>query len=209
MAETTADVRRDIEMTRERMSTTLAQIEKKMNLMQIVRDHPWPAIAVAVGAGVLLSGSSADVKAAGATVAATRGASSKIGTVLDDVVANLMVGVSQAFQHRVDSFVDEIKTAIGAPTDGAGSSRGGSKSGESYAAGGWTSGEGLSSRETSAGSGGAGSVGSSGSMGGSGSLGAGGSGATTGAATMHTGGSLGGTSTRMGGGSGGSNLIDR
>jgi hypothetical protein len=118
MAETTADVRRDIEMTRERMSTTLAQIEQKMNLMQIVRDHPWPAIAVAVGAGVLLSRSGADIRAAGATVVATRGASSKIGTVLDDVVANLMTGVSQAFQHRVDGFVNEIKDAIGAPTTG-------------------------------------------------------------------------------------------
>jgi len=107
-------------MTRERMSTTLAQIEQKMNLMQIVRDHPWPAIAVAVGAGVLLSRSGADIRAAGATVVATRGASSKIGTVLDDVVANLMTGVSQAFQHRVDSFVDEIKEAIGAPTTGGG-----------------------------------------------------------------------------------------
>ena len=122
MAETTADVRRDIEMTRERMSTTLAQIEQKMNVMQIVRDHPWPAIAVAVGAGVLLSRSGADIKAAGATVVATRGASSKIGTVLDDVVANLMTGVSQAFQHRVDSFVNEIKDAIGAPT-GAGTAQ--------------------------------------------------------------------------------------
>ena len=122
MAETTADVRRDIEMTRERMSTTLAQIEQKMNLMQIVRDHPWPAIAVAVGAGVLLSGSRADVKAAGATMVATRGASSKIGTVLDDVVANLMTGVSQAFQGRVDSFVNEIKEALGAPTSGSGHS---------------------------------------------------------------------------------------
>jgi hypothetical protein len=115
MGETTADVRRDIEMTRERMSSTLAQIEHKMNLMQVVRDHPWPAVAVAVGAGVLLSGSRADVKAAGATVAATRGASSRIGTALDEVVANLMTGVSQAFQHRVDTFVDEIKSAIGAP----------------------------------------------------------------------------------------------
>ena len=203
MAETTADVRRDIEMTRERMSTTLAQIEQKVNLMQMVRDHPWPAIAVAVGAGVLLSGSSADVKAAGATVAATRGASSKIGTVLDDVVANLMMGVSQAFQHRVDSFVDEIKTAIGAPTDGKGSTRRTGTSDESFAAGGWTSGEGLSSRETNA-SGTTGSLGSSGSLGATGATGA-----TTGAATMHTGGSLGGTSTRMGGGAGGSNLVDR
>ena len=119
MVETTADVRRDIELTRERMSTTLAQIEQKMNLMQVVRDHPWPAIAVAVGAGVLLSGSRADIKAAGATVAATRGASSKLATVLDDVVANLMVGVSQAFQGRVDSFVNEIKESLGAPTGGA------------------------------------------------------------------------------------------
>ena len=204
MAETTADVRRDIEMTRERMSTTLAQIEKKMNLVQIVRDHPWPAIAVAVGAGVLLSGSSADVKAAGATVAATRGASSKIGNVLDDVVANLMMGVSQAFQQRVDSFVSEIKTAIGAPTDGTSAARRTGTCGESYAAGGWTSGEGLSSRESNASST-MGSVGSAGTMGGTSSS----SGASSGAAQMHTGGSLGGTSTRMGGGSGGSNLVDR
>jgi hypothetical protein len=153
MAETTADVRRDIEMTRERMSTTLAQIEQKMNLMQIVRDHPWPAIAVAVGAGVLLSGSRADVKAAGAAVVATRGASSKIGTVLDDVVANLMTGVSQAFQGRVDSFVNEIKDALGAPT-GSGSSHtgnrayadGASRSGSDTTSGsGWSPSTGASS----------------------------------------------------------------
>ena len=195
MAETTADVRRDIEMTRERMSTTLAQIEKKMNLVQIVRDHPWPAIAVAVGAGVLLSGSGADVKAAGATVAATRGASSKLGTVLDDVVANLMMGVSQAFQHRVDSFVNEIKTAIGAPTDGTGSSSRHQSTGQSYASGGWTAGEGLSGNEGRS----SGMTPSTASSTG---------GTSPGAASMHTGGSLGGTSTRMGGGSGGS-AIDR
>ena len=168
MAETTADVRRDIEMTRERMSTTLAQIEQKMNLMQIVRDHPWPAIAVAVGAGVLLSGSRADVKAAGATLVATRGASSKIGTVLDDVVANLMTGVSQAFQGRVDNFVNEIKEALGAPSgSGHGGSRaygdGGSRAGSSHAdspshGGGW-------SPSTSSGSGSVSSSGASGSQG--------------------------------------------
>ena len=41
MVETTADVRRDIELTRERMSSTLAELEQKLNLVQIVRDHPW------------------------------------------------------------------------------------------------------------------------------------------------------------------------
>ena len=128
MAETTADVRRDIEMTRERMSVTLDQLEQKMNVMQIVRDHPWPALAVAVGAGVLLSGSQADVKAAAATVTATRGASGRLGTVLDDVVANLMAGVSAAFAARVDSLVDELKVAIGAPA-GTGTARQGFASG--------------------------------------------------------------------------------
>ena len=115
MAETTADVRRDIELTRERMSSTLSQLEQKMNVMQIVKDHPWPAIAVAVGAGVVLSGSRADVKAAAATVTATRGASGRIGDVLDDLVSHVIAGVSGAFQDRVEGLVNELKGAIGAP----------------------------------------------------------------------------------------------
>ena len=57
MVETTADVRRDIELTRERMSSTLAELEHKLNVAEVVRDHPWPALALAFGAGVLLSGS--------------------------------------------------------------------------------------------------------------------------------------------------------
>ena len=115
MAETTADVRRDIELTRERMSTTLAQLEQKLNVKQVVRDNPWPALAIAVGAGVLLSRSRTDVRAAAATVAATRGASSKVGTVLDEVVANLVGGLHEAFESRITSMVDDLKTAIGAP----------------------------------------------------------------------------------------------
>src|SRR5690348_16941261 len=115
MAETTADVRRDIEMTRERMSSTLAQLETKLNVMEIVKEHPWPALALAVGAGVLLSGSGADVKAAAAATTATRGASTKLGAALDDMVATLLGGVHQALDQRVTSWVDELKGAIGAP----------------------------------------------------------------------------------------------
>lgn len=115
MAETTADVRRDIELTRERMSSTIDKLEQKLNVTQMVRDHPWPALALAVGAGVLLSGSRADVKAAAATVAATKGASSKLGVALDDVVAALMTTVQGALQGHVDQLVDEVKNMIGAP----------------------------------------------------------------------------------------------
>jgi hypothetical protein len=115
MAETTADVRRDIELTRERMSTTIDELEQKLNVKQMVRDHPWPALALAVGAGIVLSGSRADVKAAAATVAATKGASSKLGSALDDVVAQLMTTVQGALQQQVEGLLGDVKDMLGAP----------------------------------------------------------------------------------------------
>jgi hypothetical protein len=122
MSETTAEVRRDIEQTRERMSSTLAQLEQKLNVVQVVKDHPWPALALAFGAGLALSASGADVKAAAVTVGATRGSSTKLGSALDEIVANLMSGVHGALQDRVDGWVDELKSAIGGGV-GAASSR--------------------------------------------------------------------------------------
>lgn len=123
MAETTADVRRDIEQTRERMSTTLAELEQRLNVMQVVRDHPWPALALAVGAGLALSASGADTKAAAATVVATKGSRTKLGSALDEIVANLMTGVHTALQDRIDGWVDELKTAIGTPATSRSTSR--------------------------------------------------------------------------------------
>jgi hypothetical protein len=118
MAETTADVRRDIELTRDRMTSTIQELEQKLNVPQMVRDHPWPALAIAFGAGVILSGSKADIKAAAATAAATQGASSKIGAALDDVVAGLITAVTRGLQGQVESLVTEIKDVIGAPRAG-------------------------------------------------------------------------------------------
>ena len=115
MAETTAQVRRDIELTRERMSDTLAQLERKMNVMEIVRDHPWPSVALAAGVGFLLAGSRADVKAAAATVAATGGASSKLAGLLDDLAAGVVGGVSASFNKRLDNWLGDVKTALGVP----------------------------------------------------------------------------------------------
>jgi hypothetical protein len=118
MAETTADVRRDIELTRERMSDTLTQLEQKLNIMQVVKDNPWPALAVAVAAGALLAGSRSDVKAAAATVGATKGASNKVGEMLDDAVATLVGGVHGAFQSKLESWVNDLKSSLGATNAG-------------------------------------------------------------------------------------------
>lgn len=115
MAETTADVRRDIELTRNRISDTLEELEHKLNVTQIVKDNPWPALAIAVGAGVVLSGSRADVKAAAATVTATRGASGRIGTVLDELVSQVVQSFHGVIEQRIEGLANEVKRAIGAP----------------------------------------------------------------------------------------------
>ena len=119
MAETTADVRRDIELTRNRISDTLEQLEHKLNVTQLVRDNPWPALALAVGAGVLLSGSRADVKAAAATVTATRGASGRIGTVLDDLVAQVVQSFQGVIEQRIEGLATQVKQRDRRPGDDA------------------------------------------------------------------------------------------
>jgi hypothetical protein len=122
MAETPADVRRDIELTRNRISDTLQELEQKMNVAQIVKDNPWPALALAVGAGVLLSGTKADVKAAAATVVATKGASSRLGGVLDTIVAQVVEGFHGAIEAKIEGLANDVKKAIGAPMN-AGAAR--------------------------------------------------------------------------------------
>ena len=118
MAETTADVRRDIELTRARMSDTLQELEQKMNITRIVKNNPWPALAIAVGAGVILSGSRADVKSAAATVTATRGASGRLGNVLDELVSQVVQAFHGAIEHRIETVAQDVRRAIVAPLTG-------------------------------------------------------------------------------------------
>lgn len=112
MAETPADVRRDIELTRERMSTTIDQLEQKLNVKQLIADHPWPAVALAIGAGLALAGSKSDVKVAAAAAEATKGAGSRLGGALDDIVAGVMATATTALHQQIDQLVDELKTSL-------------------------------------------------------------------------------------------------
>jgi hypothetical protein len=112
MPETITDVRADIEQTRERMSGAIAELERKVDVTQKVRDHPWAAVAVAFGAGVALSASKADVKAAQVTSQATRDTGSKLGGALDGVMAALIAGAAQAFHSRIDGMVEEVVSSI-------------------------------------------------------------------------------------------------
>ena len=74
MSETTGDVQRDIAETRARMSETIAELDaqissrveavkEKLDVTRLILDHPWAALTVAMGVGVLLAGTGADKKA--------------------------------------------------------------------------------------------------------------------------------------------------
>lgn len=73
----------DVVNTRARMADTVAQIEArvtgqmdtvkaKLDVVQMIRDNPWTAIAVATGVGAAISASGADRKAATAAAGAAR-----------------------------------------------------------------------------------------------------------------------------------------
>jgi uncharacterized membrane protein len=112
MGETTTEVRAEIEQTRARMSGAIAELERKVDVTQRVRDHPWSAVGVAFGAGIALSASRADVRAAKVTADATKETGSRIGTALDGVLAALIAGVAEAFQSRVDGAVKDVVSSI-------------------------------------------------------------------------------------------------
>lgn len=112
MTESTTEVRADIEQTKARMSGAIAELERKVDVTQKVRNHPWAAVGVAFGAGIALSASRADVKAAKVTANATRETGSKLGGALDGVVAALIAGVAQAVHSRIDGMVGDVVTSI-------------------------------------------------------------------------------------------------
>ena len=112
MDETTTDVRSDIERTRARISGAITELERRIDVPQKVKEHPWTAVGIAFGAGIALSASRADVRAAKVTADATRETGSKLGGALDGVVAALIAGVAGAFQSRIHGFVGELVTSI-------------------------------------------------------------------------------------------------
>jgi len=112
MTETTTEVRADIDQTRARISGAIAELENKVDVAQRVKQHPWAAVGIAFGAGVALSASRSDVRAARVTADATRETGTKLGSALDGVLAALIAGVTEAFHDRIDGAVNEVVSSI-------------------------------------------------------------------------------------------------
>jgi Protein of unknown function (DUF3618)/DUF883 C-terminal glycine zipper region len=133
MVDTPDAVRRDIEVTRERMSTTLAELEQKVNVMQQVRDHPWAAIGIAVGAGAALGVASnrfrapvayrepADYGAAPGyrrsveSMPVLRQQGGRVVGVVDGIVAYLLRGLRQVAEQQIDSVLGDLRSSLTKP----------------------------------------------------------------------------------------------
>jgi hypothetical protein len=122
MAETTTEVRADIEHTRARMSGAIDELERKVDVSQKVKENPWVALGLAFTAGIALSASRVDVRAAKVTTSATKQTGTKLGGALDGVVAALIGGVTEAFHSRVDGMVKDVVTSIRGDTPSRSSS---------------------------------------------------------------------------------------
>ncbi|MFN2635747.1 MAG: DUF3618 domain-containing protein [Gemmatimonadaceae bacterium] len=117
MAETTTEVRADIEQTRARMSGAIEELERKVDVAQKVKNNPWASLAVAFGTGIALSASRVDVKAAKVTTSATKDTGTKLGGALDGVVAALIAGVTEAFHTRIDGMVQDVVNSVRGTSD--------------------------------------------------------------------------------------------
>src|SRR5687767_16005298 len=112
MAETMTEVRADIEQTRARMAGAIAELEKKADIAEKVREHPWAALAIAFGAGLALSRSPVEVKAPQVAVDGTRQTGNKLGTAFDQIVTAAIGGMVGALHSRVDDVVGSVVKTV-------------------------------------------------------------------------------------------------
>ena len=116
MADTMTAVRADIEQTRARMAEAIAELEKKANVAEKVREHPWAALAIAFGAGFALSRSPVAVRTPQAAVDDTKQTGSKLGGAFDQIVTAAIGGIVGALHSRVDDVVSSVVKRVTPPS---------------------------------------------------------------------------------------------
>ena len=140
-ADSTAAVRQDLAATRERMSGTIAELEQrvsgtidgvkqkvgdvkqKVDVIALVRQHPWPALAAAFVAGVALSASGADRKAARATTRAAKqapGAAKRGATQAARATASGVSQLAAAAKDKISGSSDDASALTDATRTSSG-----------------------------------------------------------------------------------------
>ena len=99
--------REQLAAVRDRMSDTAAEIEamvtdrvdavkSRVDVMQVIRDHPWSSLAVALGAGAALAATGADRKAAVAAATASRNAAAAGAETVKSVSKRAVTATAEA-----------------------------------------------------------------------------------------------------------------
>ena len=89
MSEGTQDIREEMARTRTRMSDTIDALEQRvqqpiesakerLNVLELARQHPWPALGIALLAGFALAATRTDAKLVDAASDAAKGATDKL-----------------------------------------------------------------------------------------------------------------------------------
>ena len=111
MTDSISSVRHDIAASRERMTETIDEIDiqiservtaakRKVDVMRLAREHPWPALGVALALGTLIGGTGADEKAAAATASAAKRAARATSDGTKNLVAKVKSRRSSSDSHH-------------------------------------------------------------------------------------------------------------
>jgi hypothetical protein len=126
MTQETAEIVREMDATRARMARDIDQLEsraaekvqavkQRLDVAQLVRDHPWPALGAAVVLGALVGGSGADTRAAVATVAGAKAGARAAADASKSAVSAVKEKIQSSDDPEPESFaaVESRKPGLG------------------------------------------------------------------------------------------------
>jgi hypothetical protein len=122
MAETSEQIRRDLERTRARVGGTIAALERKVNPRYMLDDHPVAMVGAAFGVGVLLGATGAAQKAAVGAAHEVRDqiqsgadqASRTTGDVVDRIVQTVVSTARSAITAKLTEAMANVFPSPGA-----------------------------------------------------------------------------------------------
>lgn len=128
MAETSNEIRRQIEDTRARIGSTIAALEQKVDPHRVIDEHPLTLVGVAFGAGLLMATTGATGRAVSEVKEHVREGAGRInnnaGSALDGVL-NAVIGAATA--TITSKMTEVLQLVLGAA--GSGNSKTASRSG--------------------------------------------------------------------------------
>jgi hypothetical protein len=117
MAETSHEIRRQIEDTRARIGTTIAALERKVDPKRVVDDYPLTLVGVAFGTGLLLATTGATSRAVKEVREQVRDNAGKLndraGTTLDGILSAVLGAATTSITGKVAELLD---VALGSST---------------------------------------------------------------------------------------------